>query len=96
MDMLIMPVITEKATSQSELRNRYTFFVNPKANKIEIKNAIEKTYGVHVENVRTMRYSPDRKTRYTKTGVQQSKTDSYKKAIVQITEGETIDFYSTL
>lgn len=96
MSVLVKPIITEKMTADSELHNRYGFIVEPKANKIQIKEAVEATYGVSVKNVRTMNYGPSRKSRYTKTGVQHGKTNAYKKAIVDIAEGDTIDFYSNL
>ena len=94
MSILIKPIITEKATNDSELNNRYTFQVNVKANKIEIKNAVEAVYGVSVEKVRTINVRPDRRTRYTKTGIQHGKTNATKKAIVQLAEGEIIDLYA--
>ncbi|MCM4164355.1 MULTISPECIES: 50S ribosomal protein L23 [unclassified Arenibacter] len=96
MSVLIKPIITEKMTADSELHNRYGFFVDPKANKIEIKEAVETTYGVSVDKVRTMNYGPSRKSRYTKTGVQHGKTSGFKKAIVDVAEGDIIDFYSNL
>ena len=96
MSVLIKPIITEKMTADSELHNRYGFIVNPKANKLQIKDAVEGTYGVSVTKVRTMNYGPTRKTKYTKTGVQQGKTNALKKAIVDIAEGDVIDFYSNL
>jgi large subunit ribosomal protein L23 len=96
MNILIKPIITEKATADAEVNNRYGFEVNPKANKVEIKKAVEATYGVSVEKVRTMNVRPDRRTRYTKTGVQTGKTNAVKKAIVQVAEGDTIDFYNNL
>ena len=96
MSILIKPIITEKATNDSELNNRYTFQVNVKANKIEIKNAVEAVYGVSVEKVRTINVRPDRRTRYTKTGIQHGKTNAIKKAIVQLAEGETIDLYANM
>ena len=96
MNILIKPIITEKATNDSELNNRYTFSVNTKANKIEIKKAVEAAYGVSVEKVRTINVRPDRKTRHTKTGVQHGKTNAVKKAIVQLAEGETIDLYANM
>jgi large subunit ribosomal protein L23 len=70
--------------------------VDSKANKIEIKNAVEAAYGVSVEKVRTINVRPDRKTRYTKSGMITGKTKAFKKALVQVTEGETIDLYSNL
>lgn len=96
MSVLIKPIITEKMTTDSELHNRYGFVVVPTANKLQIKDAVEATYGVSVEKVRTMNYGPTRKSRYTKTGVQHGKTNAYKKAIVDIADGDTIDFYSNL
>ncbi|PKA99048.1 LSU ribosomal protein L23P [Flavobacteriaceae bacterium MAR_2009_75] len=96
MSVLIKPIITEKMTAESELYNRYGFIVDPKANKIQIKDAVEATYGVGVKKVRTMNYGPTRKTRYTKTGIQHGKTNSVKKAIVDVVEGDIIDFYSNL
>ncbi|AVI50077.1 MAG: 50S ribosomal protein L23 [Flavobacterium sp.] len=96
MNILIKPIITEKATADAELNNRYGFVVNPQANKVEIKKAVEAVYGVSVTGVRTMNVRPDRKTRYTKTGIQTGKTNAYKKAIVQVAEGDTIDFYNNI
>ena len=96
MSILIKPIITEKATANSELNNCYSFEVNTKANKIEIKKAVEAAYGVSVENVRTINVRPDRRTRHTKTGVQHGKTNAVKKAIVQLAEGESIDLYSNM
>lgn len=96
MNILIKPIITEKATGDSELNNRYYFVVSNKANKIEIKDAVEAAYGVSVEKVRTINVRPDRKTRFTKSGMITGKTKAYKKALVQVTEGETIDLYSNL
>ncbi|MEK9788154.1 MAG: 50S ribosomal protein L23 [Flavobacteriaceae bacterium] len=96
MSVLIKPIITEKATLGSELHNRYTFLVHPQANKVEIKKAVEAAYGVSVEKVRTLNCGPERKLRYTKTGIQRGKTNATKKAIVQVAEGDAIDFYSNL
>jgi len=96
MSVLIKPIITEKMTADSELHNRYGFVVDPKANKLQIKDAVEATYGVSVKKVRTMNYGPTRKSRYTKTGIQHGKTNAIKKAIVDVVEGDVIDFYSNL
>jgi large subunit ribosomal protein L23 len=96
MSVLIKPIITEKMTSDSELYNRYGFIVAPAANKLQIKEAVEATYGVSVTSVRTMNYGPSRKTRYTKTGVQQGKKGAFKKAIVDVKDGDVIDFYSNI
>ena len=96
MSVLIKPIITEKMTADSELHNRYGFIVDPRANKIQIKDAVEAAYGVSVKKVRTMNYGPTRKSRYTKTGIQHGKTNAIKKAIVDVAEGDIIDFYSNL
>ena len=96
MSILIKPIITEKATSASELRNCFSFQVSTKANKVEIKKAVEAAYGVSVEKVRTINVRPDRKTKFTKTGIQHGKTNAVKKAIVQLAEGEMIDLYSNM
>ncbi|EIJ39824.1 MULTISPECIES: 50S ribosomal protein L23 [Galbibacter] len=96
MSVLIKPIITEKATADSELNNRYGFIVDTKANKLQIKDAVEATYGVSVEKVRTMNYGPKRSTRYTKTGIQHGKTNAIKKAVIQVAEGDIIDFYNNI
>ena len=89
-------IITEKATNDSELRNRYSFVVSREANKIQIKNAVQEKYNVTVQKVRTQIYGSERKTKFTKRGVQRTKTNIKKKAIVDIQDGESIDFYNNL
>ncbi|MGB5242217.1 MAG: 50S ribosomal protein L23 [Lutimonas sp.] len=96
MSILIKPIITEKATDLSELRNCYSFVVNKQANKIEIKNAVESAYGVSVNSVRTVNYPVKRNTKYTKQGLVTGMKGAYKKAFVQLAEGENIDFYSNI
>ena len=96
MSILIKPIITEKATKDAEDKNRYTFSVDKKANKIQIKKAVEAAYGVTVEKVYTLNYAPKRSGRYTKNGLQLSQTNAVKKAVVSVKEGETIDFYNTI
>ncbi len=96
MSIIIKPIITEKVTKQSELTNRYGFVVDKKANKVQIKNAIEAAYGVNIVAVNTMNVRPDRSVKYTKSGLISAKTNAYKKAIVQVSEGETIDFYNNI
>jgi len=96
MTILIKPIITEKATLDAEKFNRYAFSVHPKANKIQIKEAVEAAYDVSVAKVRTINVHPERTTRYTKTGVQAGKTNATKKAIVQLVDGDIIDFYTNL
>ena len=96
MDILIKPILTEKATNESEVRNTYTFLVSKNANKVEIKNAVQERYNVTVSKVRTQIYGPERRTKYTKSGIQNSKSAVRKKAIVQLVEGDSIDFYNNL
>jgi len=96
MSILIKPIITEKATNDSELFNRYAFVVDKGANKIEIKDAVESAYGVSIESVKTMNYPVKRSTKYTKKGLVTGAKAGYKKAIVQLAEGESIDFYNNL
>ena len=96
MKVIFEPIITEKATNDSELRTRYTFVVNREANKIQIKDAVENKYNVTVEKVRTQIYGSERKTKFTKRGVQRTKTNIKKKAIVDIQDGDSIDFYNNL
>ena len=96
MNILIKPVITEKMTDESEKFNRFGFIVDRRANKLEIKDAVEKMYGVSVERVRTMVYPGKAKSRNTKGGVISGRTNSYKKAIVDVAEGESIDFYGNI
>ena len=92
MSIIIKPIVTEKVTKQSEVLNQFGFVVDRKANKVQIKKAVEAAYGVTVLSVNTMNVRPDRTTKYTKSGLISGKTNAYKKAIVQVQEGETIDF----
>ncbi len=94
MSIIKKPILTEKMMDATEQFNRYGFVVDKRANKVEIKKAIEELYGVEVLKVRTMNYAPERKTRYTRSGVVQGKTNAYKKAIVDVAEGQNIDFYN--
>lgn len=94
MSVIIKPVISEKANYLTDLRGAYSFLVDPKANKIEIKNAIEEAYGVKVADVRTMIYAPKVSAKYTKKGLQVGKTNKLKKAVVTLVEGEVIDIFS--
>ncbi len=96
MDILQKPIITEKMTIQGEKMNRYGFIVDVRANKIQIKRAVEDLYNVTVESVNTMRYGGKNKSRYTKTGIQKGKTNAFKKAVVTLQDGDTIDFYSNI
>ena len=96
MSTLKKPVITEKMTSLTEELNIYGFVVDHNANKLQIKSAIEEMYGVSVDRVNTMNYKGKHKTRYTKTGWVEGRTNKFKKAIVTLAEGDTIDFYSNI
>jgi large subunit ribosomal protein L23 len=92
MDILKKPLITEKISAMNE-RGVYGFIVEKTAKKPEIKKAVEKMFGVKVVDVRTMRYAGKHKTRYTKSKIVSGYTNAFKKAIVQVAEGEVIDFY---
>jgi large subunit ribosomal protein L23 len=96
MSIIIKPIITEKITKESEISNRFGFVVSRKANKVEIKKAVEAAYGVNIVAVNTMNVRPDRTTKFTKSGIINGKSNAYKKAIVQVQEGETIDFYNNI
>lgn len=96
MNILKKPIVSEKATNMNEISNCVSFIVDSRANKIQIKKAVENSYNVKVKKVRTMIYGPERKNKYTKTGMQKSKSISIKKAIVQLEENENIDFYSNI
>ena len=95
-DILIRPIVTEKMTGQAESLNRFGFVVDRRANKQQIKKAVEDLYSVKVASINTMVYPGKAKSRYTKSGVLTGKTNSYKKAIVTLVEGDTIDFYSNI
>ena len=96
MSVLIKPILTEKATKESELQNRFGFVVEKNANKIQIKKAVEQTYGVSVVAVNTSINRANRSTKYTKNGLITAKKGAYKKAFVQVKEGETIDLYTNI
>lgn len=96
MEILKKPIITEKMTAQGEKYNRYGFIVDKQANKIQIKKAIEEMYDVTVASVNTLVYGGNAKSRFTKTGIINGKTSSFKKAIITLAEGDTIDFYSNI
>ena len=96
MSILIKPIITEKMTEQAERFNRYGFIVDRETNKIEIKKEVEKTYNVSVNSVKTMVCIGKKRVRGTKSGQIIGKTKTFKKAIVQLTDGDTIDFYSNI
>ncbi len=93
-EILIRPVLTEKAYEQQEERNVFTFVVDKRANKLEIKQAVEDFYNVEVKKVRTLIVPGKSKARYTRTGLVKGVKSGYKKAMVELAEGETIDIFS--
>jgi len=96
MDILVKRIVTEKMTAQGERFSRYGFIVHRGATKPQIKKAIESLYNVSVETVNTMVYGGKIKSRFTKAGLISGKTNSYKKAVVTLVKGESIDFYSNI
>jgi large subunit ribosomal protein L23 len=96
MDIIIKPIVTEKMTSQGDKYNRYGFRVNKDANKIEIKKAVEDLYNVTVVDVNTSIVAAKKKSRYTKSGIINGTSATYKKAVVTLKQGEQIDFYSNI
>ena len=90
MGIIIKPLVTEKMTAITDKLNRFGFVVRPEANKLEIKKEIEALYNVTVVDVNTVKYAGKNKSRYT------GRTNAFKKAIVTLKEGDTIDFYSNI
>ena len=95
-DILIRPVLSEKVNKLTEKFNRYTFIVNRKANKLEIKKAVEEFYGIQVQEVNTLVMPSKAKSRNTKAGILTGRKPAKKKAIVTVAEGETIDLYGNI
>jgi large subunit ribosomal protein L23 len=95
-EVLVKPVLTEKANAQQEKLRRYAFKVSRKANKLEIKKAVEEFYGVTVINVNTCVVPGKTKTRSTKAGYIQGRKPAFKKALITVAEGESIDLYSNI
>tara|TARA_Y100000996_G_scaffold406165_1_gene382196 strand:+ start:4871 stop:5176 length:306 start_codon:yes stop_codon:yes gene_type:complete len=95
MAILIKPILTEKATTYND-KGKFSFIVDKKANKVQVKKAVEKTYDVNVVSVNTINVLGKSVSKYTKTGIVTGRKPSYKKAIVQLKEGEFIDFYSQI
>ena len=97
MAFILRPLVTEKMTNITDKRpNRYGFIVRPEANKLQIKEEVESLYNVTVVEVNTLRYAGKRSQRYTKAGLIKGQKAAFKKAIVTLKEGETIDFYSNI
>lgn len=96
MEIIERPIISEKMSAITEKLNQYGFIVNKNSNKIQIKTAVEKLYDVEVVSVNTMSYGGKKKSRATKSGYIPGRTKAFKKAIVTLAEGQTIDFYSNI
>lgn len=96
MAYIIKPLVTEKVTGITEKLNKYGFIVRPEANKLQIKAEVEALYNVNVVSVNTMKYAGKNKSRYTRAGLVRGRSNAFKKAIVTLKEGETIDFYSNI
>ena len=96
MGIIIKPIVTEKLTDQGEKLNRYGFVVDRNANKLQIKDAVEKMYGVSVADVNTMNYHGKRKSRYSKSGMLRGRTNHFKKAYVTLSGDDKIDFYANI
>ena len=94
--ILIKSVVSEKAELLSEKQTQYTFVVNKSANKIEVRHAVEARYGVTVDSVNTMNMPGKSKNRSTKSGIIRGRVPGFKKAIVTLIEGDTIDLYNEL
>ena len=95
-EILIKPILTEKANAQQDKLSRYAFKVNRRANKLEIKTAVEQFYGVNVVDVNTLVVPGNSKTRSTKSGIISGVKSGYKKALVTVAEGESIDLYASI
>ena len=91
--VLIKPIISEKAEILSSEKSQYSFIVNKKANKTEIRKAVQDMYSVKVASVNTLTMPGKSKTRNTRSGVLKGNISSYKKAVVKLQEGEVIDFF---
>ena len=97
MAIIIKPLVTEKMTNITDKQpNRYGFIVRPEADKLQIKKEVESLYNVNVVDVNTIRYNGKRSSRYTRAGLVQGRKNAFKKAIVTLKEGQTIDFYSNI
>jgi len=96
MSVLVKPIITEKMTALSEKLGHYGFVVSKNANKLQIIDAVEEAYGVTVERISTMNVAAKAKSRFTKKGLVTGRKSGYKKAIVKLAEGETIDFFGDI
>ena len=96
MAYIVKPLVTEKMTSLTDKQNKFGFVVRPEANKLQIKKEVEALEGVTVVDVNTSRYAVKNKSRYTRSGLIKGRSNAFKKAVVTLKEGETIDFYSNI
>lgn len=96
MGVVVKPIITEKMTDKAESLNQFGFIVDKHANKLQIKTEVEDLYGVQVISVNTMNYSGKSKSRFTKAGLISGKTKAFKKAVITLAEGDSIDFFSNI
>lgn len=96
MGIIIKPIVTEKMTVQGEKLNRYGFVVDREANKLQIKDAVEKAYGVTVADVNTVNYHGKKKSRFTKAGILTGRMNHFKKAYVTLAGEDKIDFYANI
>ncbi len=88
-EIIVRPLVTEKTSEIQFDENKYTFEVAPDANKPEIRRAIEQLFEVRVRKVRTMNYRGKKRRR----GQQVGRTKHWKKAIVELVEGDSIDVF---
>ena len=96
MGIIFKPIVTEKMTEQGEKLNRYGFIVDRRANKLEIRAAVEQMYNVTVEDVNTVNYHGKRRSRYTKAGLLRGRSNHFKKAYVTLAGDDKIDFYANI
>ena len=96
MGIIFKPIVTEKMTEQGEKLNRYGFIVDRRANKLEIKAAVEQMYNVTVADVNTVNYHGKRRTRYTKAGLIRGRSNHFKKAYVTLAGDDKIDLYANI
>ncbi len=94
-NILIKPIISEKSEKLTGKGNQYTFVVDKKANKIEIKKAVELMFTTNVLAVNTMVMPAKLKSRNTRSGVIRGSVSAYKKAYVTLAEGEELDIYGS-
>ncbi len=88
-NVIVRPLVTEKGTHQSQALNAYAFQVNPDANKAQIRQAVEKIYGVKVLEVRTA----NRRGKPRRVGYKRGKTSRWKKAVVVLHPDHHIDLF---